>query len=809
MKKLIEQVFNKQTIKHLAFIFGFGLFSVLFFHPVLSGKKLIQSDIRQYTGMSRQIEEYRETNNQEIYWIDNAFGGMPTYQLGARYPYDFLTPIHKLFQLIPKPGEILFLYLLSAYLFLLIIKMPIPIAVFGAFAYGLSTYLLIILQVGHNTKAQALAYMPLVIGGMYMILHDKRFRGFVLTVFALSMQIRANHYQMTYYMLLLMLVIGIVYAISALKTKTHKNFLRQFSLLVLAAILALGLNAPPLLATSEYSKFSTRGKSELNQNPDGSIKQNTGGLSTDYITQFSYGIFESFNLLAPRIQGGGSSEDLGEGSQLYDFLIQNGLPRSQAKSFVSNVPTYWGSQPILEAPAYVGVTVIFMAFLALFIVKGRLRNGLLAGIILSLLLSWGKNLPLMTQLFIDYFPLYNKFRAVSSIQVILEFCFPVLACLGLYHLFQKPERSVFKKILKPAIGFILILLILLLSKGFFDFSGAMDAYLSEAYGPVLMDQILTARKSIFNYDLIRAVVYCLLILTIVYYFTKGKLSRNLALVALIGLMLSDLIGVSQRYIDRDLFVSPRQIKNLFTPQEADRIINADTSRFRVYEPSLKLSGARTSFFHNAIGGYHGAKPRRFEELYDFFTTHQITGVMDMLNVKYLLVQESNEQNPIENPNVLGVAWAVDSLLVADTADGVLASMKSMDFSREAVVLKSEFPDNMTVKYDAQQLDKIELIKNHPTKLTYDFLARADQLLVFSEMYYPHGWSVNIDKQKASVFPVNYVLRGLRVPAGKHTIEFTFDPPVIRKGGMIRLLTLLVFISVVTLFGYQRFKEKSN
>jgi hypothetical protein len=809
MKKLIEQVFNKQTIKHLAFIFGFGLFSVLFFHPVLSGKKLIQSDIRQYTGMSRQIEEYRETNNQEIYWIDNAFGGMPTYQLGARYPYDFLTPIHKLFQLIPQPAEILFLYLLSAYLFLLIIKMPIPIAVFGAFAYGLSTYLLIILQVGHNTKAQALAYMPLVIGGMYMILHDQRFRGFVLTVFALSMQIRANHYQMTYYMLLLMLVIGIVYAISALKTKTHKNFLRQFSLLVLAGILALGLNAPPLLATSEYSKFSTRGKSELNQNPDGSIKQNTGGLSTDYITQFSYGIFESFNLLAPRIQGGGSSEDLGDGSQLYDFLIQNGLPRSQAKSFVSNVPTYWGSQPILEAPAYVGVTVIFMAFLALFIVKGRLRNGLLAGIILSLLLSWGKNLPLMTQLFIDYFPLYNKFRAVSSIQVILEFCFPVLACLGLYHLFQKPERSVFKKILKPAIGFILILLILLLSKGFFDFSGAMDAYLREAYGPVLMDQILTARKSIFNYDLIRAVVFCLLILTIVYYFTKGKLSTNLALVVLIGLMLSDLIGVSQRYIDRDLFVSPRQIKNLFTPQEADRIINADTSRFRVYEPSLKLSGARTSFFHNAIGGYHGAKPRRFEELYDFFTTHQITGVMDMLNVKYLLVQESNEQNPIENPNVLGVAWAVDSLLVADTADGVLASMKSMDFSREAVVLKSEFPDNITVKYDAQQLDKIELIKNHPTKLTYDFQARGDQLLVFSEMYYPHGWSVNIDKQKASVFPVNYVLRGLRVPAGKHTIDFTFDPPVIRTGGMIRLLTLLVFISVVTLFGYQRFKEKSN
>ena len=246
MKKLIDQVFNNQTLKHLTLILGFGLFSVLFFYPVLSGKKLIQSDIRQYSGMSRQIQEYRE-NNEEIYWIDNAFGGMPTYQLGARYPYDFLTPIHQLIQWIPQPAEILFLYLLSAYLFLLIIKMPIPIAVFGAFAYGLSTYLLIILQVGHNTKAQAMAYMPLVIGGMYMILHDHRSRGFVLTVFALSMQIRANHYQMTYYMLLLMLVIGIVYGIHALKTKTHRNFLRQSLLLVLAGILALGLNAPPLV----------------------------------------------------------------------------------------------------------------------------------------------------------------------------------------------------------------------------------------------------------------------------------------------------------------------------------------------------------------------------------------------------------------------------------------------------------------------------------------------------------------------------------------------------------------------------------
>ena len=809
MRKLIEQFLIQQNLKHLAIIFGFGLFSVLFFYPVLSGKKLVQSDIRQYTGMSRQIKDYRVNHDEEIYWIDNAFGGMPTYQLGARYPLDFLTPIHKVFQLIPQPAEILFLYLMSAYIFLLIINMPIPIAVFGAFAYGLSTYLLIILQVGHNTKAQALAYMPLVIGGMFLILNNQLLRGFILTVLALSMQIRANHYQMTYYMLLLMLVIGTIYGIQALKCKTFKSFIRQSFLLILAGVLALGLNAPPLLATAEYTQFSTRGETELKLNPDGSAKEKTGGLSKDYITQFSYGIFESFNLFAPRIQGGGSSENLGDNSEIYNFLIQNGLPRSQAKSFVSNVPTYWGNQPILEAPAYVGITVIFLAFLALFEVKGRLRNALFGGIILSLLLSWGKNLPFLTNFFIEYFPLYNKFRAVSSIQVILEFCFPVLACLGLYRIFQNPESIQGNKILKWGGSFIMILLIILFSKGFFDFSGPIDGYLREAYGTVLMEQIVVARKSIFNYDLIRAVVYCLVISVIIYYFQKGKLTKNISLFLLIILMLSDLLGVSQRYLDRELFVSPRQIKNLFVAQEGDKLILKDSSRFRVYEPGIKLSGARTSFFHNSIGGYHGAKPRRFEELFDFFSSHQIAGVMDMLNVKYFLIQENNKQNVIENPNTLGNAWAVDTLLIEGTADGALESMKTIDFKRQAVVLESELPNNLEIQYNANQLDKIELVKNHPTHLKYNFEAREDQLLVFSEMYYPKGWSVSIDKQNTDFFPINYVLRGLKVPQGNHTIDFKFDPPVIKKGAYIRLISLLIFIAIISLFGYQRFKFKFN
>jgi hypothetical protein len=272
-------------------------------------------------------------------------------------------------------------------------------------------------------------------------------------------------------------------------------------------------------------------------------------------------------------------------------------------------------------------------------------------------------------------------------------------------------------------------------------------------------------------------------------------------------MMSDLIGVSQRYIDRDLFVSPRQKKNLFQAKKGDRFIAKDTTRFRVYEPGLNLSGARTSYFHNAIGGYHGAKPRRYEELFDFFTTHQIAGVMDILNVKYLLTQEKNEQKVIQNPNVMGVAWPVDSLLIKESADAVLESMKTIDFNRQAVVLKSEFPSELPLVYNAKQLKNIELVQYHPTHLIYDFEADEEQLIVFSEMYYPKGWSVTIDNQKASLFPVNYILRGLKVPSGKHSIVFRFDPPVIQTGTNIRLISLLIFVSIISFFGYQKLKIK--
>lgn len=413
MRISINKVTIRKSLIHLYTAIGFAAVAIIFYSPLLEGKKLYQSDINQYEGMSREITENRDNFKNEIYWIDNAFGGMPTFQLGAKFAYDILQPFHLLFRFIPRPAHTLFLYLLTMYILLMVLKIPWRIAVLGSFAFAFSTYLLIILQVGHNTKALAISYIPLVVAGLVLLRQNKLLPGFLVSLIGISLQIKANHYQMTYYLLILLGVYFIVYLIDSYNKNDLKQYLRYIGIFLLAGILSLGLNAPNILSTYDYSKYSTRSQSELKLNPDGTEKEQTTGLNYDYITQYSYGIFESLNLIAPRIQGGASSENLGEDSDLYRFLIDNNVPKPQADSFIKSVPTYWGDQPILEAPAYIGASIFFLFILSLFVVKGAFKWWLLISFILSISLSWGKNLPFLTNFFIDYFPFYNKFRAVS------------------------------------------------------------------------------------------------------------------------------------------------------------------------------------------------------------------------------------------------------------------------------------------------------------------------------------------------------------------------------------------------------------
>ena len=810
MKKW-NKILPSSILYHAGVVLGFALVALLFYYPLLSGKTLLQSDIRQYQGMSRQLQEHREATGEETYWIDNAFGGMPTYQLGAKFPADVLQPIYSFFRILPRPAHILFLYLLGVYLVLLILKNPWPVALFGSLAFGFSTYLLIILQVGHNTKALAVSFFPFVFGGVLLLLQKRWFWGVLLSSLALGMQIRANHYQMTYYLLMLLGLLVLVYGHHSLKNKQTKSFLQSLGALIASGILALGFNATPLLATAEYTDFSTRGKSELKQNADGSPKEQSTGLDFDYITEYSYGIFESLNLIAPRVQGGGSSEDLGTKHGVYDFLIDNGASPNQAREFSKNVPTYWGEQPILEAPAYIGITVFFFALFGFFFSRGPLRTTLTLGTLFSLLLSWGKNLSFLTAFFVSYFPLYNKFRAVSSIQVVLEFCLPMLAAMGLFHVFYSTQKLELKRFLKIAAIPVVLFTLVLLTQGMLSFSGANDAYFKEIYGTALVSQIREARISIFQSDLFRGILFCVLLTSLIYLYQTKKIKRGLALTLVIGLLIIDLIGISNRYIDREAFVSKRFTNAPFRMTAADQALLQDQDRFRVYEPQLGLTGARTAYFHNALGGYHGAKPRRFEELFEAYSAQQNTGILDFLNVKYILYpeEESGELKPLLNPNALGPAWMVSEIETKATPDALLEALKETDFKTTALVLDHELPADFSKQYTLDSLAQITLSKAKPDQLTYRVQTTTPAFAVFSEMHYPKGWKATLDGKPVPIINVNYVLRGVQVPANASVIEFRFEPAVIKQGTRLRWLSLGLFaISILVLGYFEYFKTRS-
>src|SRR5690606_28328836 len=631
----------KKLIPHLVVVLLFIIASLVYFYPVLQGKKIFQSDIVQYTGMAKEQNDFRKTHGEEPYWTNSAFGGMPTYQLGANYPHNFVKKLDSVLRFLPRPADYLFLYLLSFYILLIVLKVDYKLAFLGALAFGFSTYLIIILGVGHNAKAHAIGYLPLVLAGILLTFQRKYLWGFLLTTLAMALEIGANHFQMTYYLMLLVLVLGVVYLIDAYRKKELPLFFKSVGILLGAVVLGITVNATNIMATQEYVEWSTRGKSDLTINPDGSPKETvTTGLDKEYITQYSYGIVESLNLFVPRLFGGGNSENLGEDSNTYKFLRNQGVPLSQAGDFAKRVPTYWGDQPGVAAPAYLGAVVIFLFVLGLFLVKGRLKWWLLGGVIMSLLLSWGKNFGLLTDLMIDYFPLYNKFRAVSSIQVILELCVPVLSVFALARLFNDFEKNDEKlKALKwTTIITAGIAILLFLFKGSFTFDALNDGYYREAMGPQLVEIIKMDRKAIYNQDLFRSLIFVLISAGAIWLYLKGKLNEKRLITAFVLLILVDLIGVNKRYVNKEDFVQAGRMERPFQPTAADQEILNDKSHFRVFNTAEGLNGANTSYFHNSIGGYHAAKPRRLQELYEYQIAQNNVNVLNMLNVKYIIRQ---------------------------------------------------------------------------------------------------------------------------------------------------------------------------
>ncbi|MEO2061778.1 MAG: YfhO family protein [Christiangramia sp.] len=792
----------KKFLPHLLVLAGFVILSLFYFSPVLQGKQIFQSDIVQYIGMSKQQNDFREQTGEETYWTDAAFGGMPTFQLGAKFPHNYVKNLDLALRFLPRPADYLFLYFIGFYILLLCMRLNWKLAFLGSLAFGFSTYLIIILGVGHNAKAHAIAYMPLVLAGIIAVFRNRNMWSFLLLTVAMALEIQANHFQMTYYLLLLVVILGVAYLVDAFRKGMIPNFFKSIGVMVVAVVIAIAANATLLLSTQEYTAHSTRGKTGLTINPDGTTKE-ASGLSFDYITQYSYGIWESFDLFIPRFMGGGNSENVGTDSNIYNAIIKMGASPAQATDFAKNAPLYWGDQPIVAAPAYIGASVIFLFIFALFLVRGRLKWWIVGASILALMLSWGKNFSFLTEFFIEYVPLYNKFRAISSIQVIIELCVPLMAIFGLSRLFseklQKEEKLDALKWTGIITGGIL-LLFLLFKSILFDFAGASDSYYRENFGLDFMRALKDDRKAVFTNDILRSLLLVGFAVAGIWAYLNNKLKKDFLIAGFAILFLADLLPVDFRYVNKEDFVNARVMNQPYQQTQADAQILQDNSHYRVFDVSGDpFNSGRASYFHNALGGYHAAKPGRMQDIYDFYISQNDMDILNMLNVKYFIIPtQDGAPQAQQNPEAFGNAWLVNKIQWVPDANTAIQSLKETDLQKVAVI-ESDFKPEVSENFSKENTASIQLETYQPDHLTYRFQANSPQFAVFSETYYQPGWNAYIDGNPASHVRVDYLLRGMNIPAGDHTIEFKFEPAVIQTGGTITMISAIL-IGLILLGG---------
>jgi len=815
---------------HFLAILGFILVSLIYFYPVLQGKKIYQHDIVNFTGMAKEQNDFRAEYHTEPYWTNSSFGGMPTYQSGAKYPHDYIGKFDELLRFLPRPADYLFLYFLGFYGLLLVLRIDPLKAFFGALAFGLSTYLIVIIGVGHNAKAHAIAYMPLVIAGFILVFRKRYLHGGILTMLAVALEITANHFQMTYYLLLLLIVMSFYFLYRLYQEKDLKALPKIIGTFAIALIFAIGANATSLLATKEYADFSTRGKSELTINPDGSKKESNITMDRDYITEYSYGIAESLNLFVPRLFGGGNNQKLTDDSHVYNFMLNYGASPEEAKQFTDSYAiTYWGNQPQVAAPAYIGAVIFFLFILALYHDKRKIKYAFLAGAIFSLLLSWGKNFSLLTDFFIDYVPVYDKFRAVSSIQVLLELCIPVLAIMGLQSFFTTDKEKQWSSLWKTAATTLGIIIILFVGKSMFNFAGEIDGQLlsmlkqhpDKSFGPSFIDALKEDRRDLYNADLLRSGFLMVVTFGALYLYTKNKLAQNTTIIIIGIFMVGDLFFIDKNYVSNDgqQFRSAHEVDVPFEPTPADSLILADNTNFRVYELAGGLSNSRSSYFHKSIGGYSAVKPRRFEEVY----THLIEKSMDNLgsmvdtktlslnksipiinafNIKYLIVGTEKGDIPIVNPFHNGNAWFVKELKIVNNADDEINALGKIDTKNVAIanIEQDESISKLMLKNENFVTDSLASIKldvYKPNHLIYTSNNANNGFAVFSEIYYKNGWKVIIDgTPQGKIEKVDYTLRGMYIPKGKHTIEFKFEPQVVKTGSTIALVSSIGMLLVI-------------
>jgi hypothetical protein len=772
----------------------FLIISVVYFSPVLEGKRLNPYDLVNYQGMSKEIHDYEKKTGEEVLWTNSMFGGMPVYQISRPVYKNLIVPIHKVLNLFDKrPVSFLFLLLIGAYIALLLFGINPWVALIGAIAYAFSSYFFQIIEVGHASKTIALGYLPPIIGSIYYSYNKNLLTGSVLLGIFLSIQIYVNHLQITYYTFLIILIFLIFQLIHSIKTGIFRQFILRSFILLIPVILAVASNLTLLWTTYEYSKYSMRGKSELTVNQE----NKTSGLDKDYATDWSWGIDETLTLLIPNFKGGSSHGVLTEKSKTFALFEQSEGNR-YARQVIKQLPLYWGPQSYTAGPVYVGAVILFLFIFGLFTLKGHIKWWLLTVTVLSILLAWGKHFMFFSNFFFDYFPGYNKFRTVSMTLVIAEFAIPFIGCMALNKFIQdQPDNKSILRGLKYTL-YILggITLLFSLFAGIFDFTGPGDQPYMTQGNSVFIDTLREDRKTLLRNDSLRSLIFVLLTAASLYVFYIKKIQLRIFLLLIGLLILADLWMVDKRYLNNDDFVTKKEASTPFQPYQADLIINQDPDLYyRVFDLTADpFRSSRASYFHKSIGGYHGAKMKRYQELIEYHLSQNNMNVINMLNTKYFIISTKSEPEVRVNQNALGNCWFVKSYRLVNNADDEIAALNDFNPESEAIIdiRFQELVTGFNWKEDTSAY--IKLTSYDPNELIYEFSSEStDQLVVFSDIFYDKGWNLYLDGVLHPHFRVDYVLRGAVIPKGDHKIDFKFEPRSYYIGNKVTLASSIILV----------------
>lgn len=815
----------KKFLPHLIAVSAFLIVSIIFCNPVLEGNVLNQHDIIGWKGMAQNAFEYKEKTGHFPLWNPALFSGMPNYQI-AMDGKSILYPVtNVLLYSLPKPINFFFLAAVCFYILCIALRVRPLVAAFGALAFAFATYNPVILSAGHESKMWAIAFMPLAMAGLIYTFEKKYWIGFALTTFGAYMEIGVNHPQISFYFFLVAAAVTISYLFKWIREKDWKHILLAGGITAAAAFIGIAGNALTLLTTSEYTKYSIRGGKSINIDGENVTATKSKGLDTSYAFQYSLGKAETFVTLMPNAFGGGSGKLMDENSKVFDKLVKRGVPENNAAQIASSLPKYWGGvEPSTTGPPYIGVIVCLLALIGFVLYKKPLRWGLLAVTVLGILMAWGKYLPGFNTFLFNNLPLYNKFRAPSMTMVITQFTLPIMAVIGLHLLlFREKSRELLKTDLKKIIyAFGGLTAILLIMYVIMDYSSGIDQLIltnkwdnsgNDEMGRLILSGMKAERKAMFGGQMLRTIGFMVLVLGILYMYIKSYIKPVLA--ALIFLIVSsfDLLIIGNEYLNSDHYVSKDELTGEnFTPSNIDKQISEDKDpSFRVFNMAGdRFNESRTAYFHKSVGGYHPAKLRIYQDVIEkHLSDRPSPSVLNMLNTKYIIVQDPQSGQSVlyPNPEALGNCWLVKHVRTAENPAEAIQAIGNLNVKDTAIADKSIMQSFVQPKWDSASTFKMTKFNNDA--IEYEADCKGPQFAVFSEVYYPAGWNAYIDDKKASYINVNYILRGLSIPDGKHRIKFVFEPASVKKGKPIMFITSILITLIVLSGLYMSWRQNKK